>query len=354
MAISYYVAGNTAAGRVNVLPSNVNECENVIVLAHPSPEVKSTIIRFWIKQWQKRRSGIEIIESVEGNSFVDGVILRAEKQAIVSNTISNDSVNNTHTIDLSSYILETDSRLANVREHERRINEQIKKATNAFATGLSIHDTLEHIFIRQMDFSKADAVAADWIKEYIPLGDAQKEKGQIKTRLFGTNTAEGAVNNVPELIQPFRSVHHVKGRAGTGKSHFMNRVADACLTEGYDIEQYICSFDPKSTDMIIVRALNLCLFDSTDPHAFTPNAEDVVIDLYEQTVTPGTDERYEAKIEQTTKEYKTYMKQGIIELKKAREEQADIDELYRNLFTTNAMEAINETIEHMLTDKIDR
>lgn len=350
MAISYYVAGNTATGRVNVLHSNVKECEDIVILDHSSPEVKSMIIRDWLQQWKRRQSSIETIESVEGKPFVDGAVFPMEKKAVVSNTIYDDSVNNTHTIDLSSYILETDSRRMLVNEYEERMNERIEKATKAFATGLHIHDALEHVYIQHMDFSKADVVAADWIEKYIPFSEGQMKKGQIKKRLFGTNTAEGAVNVVPLLIQPFTTVHHVKGRAGTGKSHFMNTIAEACLTEGYDIEQYICSFDPESTDMLMIRDLDLCIFDSTEPHAFTPHAEDIVIDLYEQTVTPGTDERYKEEIEQTTKEYKSYMKQGIIELKHAREEQAFIDILYRDVFTKDVMEAIRETMKQKFNE----
>src|SRR5699024_554917 len=186
-----------------------------------------------------------------------------------------------------------------------------------------------------MNFDEADEVAVKWMQRYLPTRKKQEQQGSVVKRLFGTNTPEGSLNVVPSIIDSFPVVHHVKGRAGTGKSFFMNTVADACIQLGYDIEQYMCSFDPESTDMIIVPELNICLFDSTNPHEFTPKGDDVVIDLYEETVEPGIDERYKDSIKDTTTKYKSYMRRGNEYLKQARQHQQKIDNLYAPLFTSD-------------------
>src|SRR5699024_6248712 len=91
--------------------------------------------------------------------------------------------------------------------------------------------------------------------------------------------------------------------AGTGKSVFMKKVAEACMNHGLDIELYHCSFDPNSVDMVLVRDLDFCIFDSTAPHEKNPDRrDDVVIDLYEEAVAPGTDETYA---------YKSHMTKGM-------------------------------------------
>src|SRR5699024_7361779 len=95
----------------------------------------------------------------------------------------------------------------------------------------------------------------------------------VHERLFGTNTPDGKVNHVSALIAPFQNVYYVKGRAGTGKSVFMKEILNACKSYGYDIEMYRCSFDPSSVDMIIVRDLDFCVFDSTPPHEFFPDSD---------------------------------------------------------------------------------
>lgn len=347
MVLSYYVAGNTAAGRVNVLATNVEDFRHVIVLKHPSPQVKTSCLHEWMKRHVRTGTKVEILESVEGKLFIDGIIIREEGVAIISDTIIDESIKNIHTLDLTSYILETESRLQSVHNHEKNMNDYLEKSWESFATGLNIHDQLEHIYIRHMDFDKADQVALQWKKRYLPTEGKKNSQGQVCKRLFGTNTAEGAINIVPKIIENFPVVHHVKGRAGTGKSYFMNTIAEACIQLGYDIEQYICSFDPKSTDMIIVRALNICLLDSTNPHEFTPKQTDVVIDLYEETVAPGVDERYKDSIKETTATYKSFMKKGINNLQAARQNQRIIDDMYIDLFSSEVIDSIIHLIENI-------
>jgi hypothetical protein len=100
----------------------------------------------------------------------------------------------------------------------------------------------------------------------------------------------------------------------------MKKVMKAAEDHGFDIELYHCSFDPNSVDMVLIRELEFCIFDSTDPHEYFPNGPgEEEIDMYEKTVTPGTDEKYEKEITELNTTYKSYMKQGVVELKAAGE-----------------------------------
>lgn len=48
-----------------------------------------------------------------------------------------------------------------------------------------------------------------------------------------------------------------------------------------------------SLDMVLLRELDIVIFDSTAPHEYFPDRDnDEVVDMYEITVTPGTDEKY--------------------------------------------------------------
>src|SRR5699024_10128680 len=178
------------------------------------------------------------------------------------------------------------------------VDKHTQAAYDSFKTGLAVHDDLEKIYIDQMDFNKADDVAEKFIKSLLRGVQEQNRKSYTYRRLFGTNTSDGAVNIVPSLIHPLKNRYYFKGRAGTGKAHFMKKVMQACQNHGFDIELYHCSFDPNSVDMVLVRDLDFCIFDSTDPHEVMPEREeDVVIDLYEKTVTTGTDEKFADEIE---------------------------------------------------------
>ena len=150
------------------------------------------------------------------------------------------------------------------------------------------------------------------------MGSEMCIRDSIYHRLFGTNTDQGPVNILPQILSHVQNRVYIKGRAGTGKSVFLNKVIKACMDYGLDIEQYHCSFDPGSTDMVLVPELDLCVFDSTAPHEFSPDREgDIVIDLYKETVTPGTDEKYANEIQQITRKYKKILREGIDDLKEA-------------------------------------
>src|SRR5699024_8801651 len=164
---------------------------------------------------------------------------------------------------------------------------------------LTIHDELEQVYIDEMDFSKANKLAEHVLNDIFTDVPMLNKQAHVYKRLFGTNTIEGAINEVEQIIEPIKHRVFIKGRAGTGKSVLL----------GYDVELHHCSFDPQSIDMVLIRDLNYCLFDSTAPHEFFPTrATDQIVDLYETTVTKGTDEKYAEKIAQITQAYKKGMR----------------------------------------------
>src|SRR5699024_6696608 len=143
-------------------------------------------------------------------------------------------------------------------------------AYNYFATGLTIHDDLEAIYIHKMDFKKADALADQLLTNILSNVDKRDRTSSVYRRLFGTNTPVGAVSIVPELLSPMDKNHYLKGRAGTGRSTLMERIVAACKEYCLELELYHCSCAHDSIDMVITHDFNVSIFDSTDPHEIFP------------------------------------------------------------------------------------
>lgn len=321
----YYVAGNTAEGFVNYLPSNVQEIDHIITLNHPSNPLKTELLNKVIDHFEKDYD-LEIIHSSFGEGFLDGVIIRSNSLAFITDTILMDEIV-TDVVDLEQFVpIKTGE---DPTEKQKLMHKHTISAYENFATGLEIHDELEAIFINEMDFKIADVMAERFIIDLLYKVKSKNREVTKMHRLFGTNTPEGALNIVPELLQDLTNCYFLKGRAGTGKSTFMKKVAKACEDQGLDMEIYHCSFDPNSIDMVLVRDLRFCIFDSTDPHEFFPERDcDGVIDLYEDTVTPGTDEKYAKEIQEITRNYKAHMQKGIQDLKNARYYQFKWEQMY--------------------------
>lgn len=304
--LQYWITGNTAEGFVNLLESNVHGIDRVIALKHPSAKIKSKIMHNLINKY--RADDLEILQSALGSNYVDGLIIRKKSLAFV-----NESIATSHT-----KIVDLNDLLPVSQQDQADFQKLTEKSHSSFASGLTIHDDLEEVYINQMDFDRADEFAEEFISEL--LHDVLNKERYPNTyrRFFGTNTADGVVNAVPHLIENIKSVYYIKGRAGTGKSVFMKKIAQACSDHGFDVEMYYCSFDPNSIDMVLVRELDFCIFDSTDPHEFFPKRDgEVIVDLYSEFVIPGTDEKFKTKINDLHNHYKAYMKQGIRYLKEA-------------------------------------
>lgn len=331
----YYTSGHTAEGLKDFSESNLKNIDNVFTLKHPSETLKTAIIKRIVDHFEST-CDIEIIESVYGKEYLDGAIVRDKSLAVISQLVE---ANNISEADLKN---DTDFNEFNKLSTKKSFFEN--EAHESFAAGLKVHDELEKIYIDEMDFAKADQIADTYIKKIIGPPSIT-EKGFIYHRLFGTNTKDGVVNVVPELIASVSKVYYIKGRAGTGKSTFMKKITQACKDGGFELELYHCSFDPNSIDMLLVPELDFCMFDATDPHEFFPQRKnDEVVDLYEKLVTPGTDEKFAVDIDNINKKYKSYMKEGIEYLVEAGIYHSQLEEKFKSANEND----INETTNYIL------
>jgi len=140
--------------------------------------------------------------------------------------------------------------------------------------------------------------------------------GKNYQRFFGGSTPDGTVHYIDNLTENLTARYFIKGRAGTGKSTFLKRVARQANKKGFDTEVYYCGFDKDSLDMVIVPELKFCVFDSTPPHEMFPQTKrDKILDFYEESGLLGTDEKYENELKDVTTRYDHKMAEGVAYLR---------------------------------------
>lgn len=339
----YYVTANTAEGFINLLPSNINHLQQIISLNHPSQTVKTKILKDIITKYESTCE-VEVLKSALGERYLDGVVIREKSIAILNRSIVPNDMSEVTELDLIQYTQDTPVKNA---ELEEKFIHHTENAYKHLQTGLRIHDDLEEIYIKEMDFKKADAIVDSFIQSVLHGQPKKNRDGHEYHRFFGTTTVDGPVNVVPHITEKLSRVFYIKGRAGTGKSTFMKKVASTCIEYGYDTEIHHCSFDPDSIDMVLVPALDFCMFDSTDPHEFFPTREgEEIIDLYKEAVTPGTDEKFTDEINKVNDHYKSYMKESVIELKKAGEYLEALEQQFS--YTKKERKEISNLIERQI------
>ncbi|WP_028784405.1 PRK06851 family protein [Thalassobacillus devorans] len=324
----YFAGDHTAKGFYTLYDSCFQDTGLVYKLNGTSPAVKSKIMKQLADTFQETGMAIELIHRSSDPEELDGVILPEMKIGLVDGDLY-DSAGKDVDVDTA---IDTDQ-LVNQEDEilglKEKIENEFSSAHASFATGLHIHDGLEEIYINQMDFAKANQLAVELNESFFHGVATTGRTSIVKHRFFGASTPQGVMDYIENLTEDLDKRYFIKGRAGTGKSTLLKKISAAAEQLGFDIEMYHCGFDPESMDMVVIRELGFCIFDSTDPHEYFPDrAGDEVVDVYEKAVTPGTDENYATAIMELNRSYKSYMKNGIAILQEAKRLHDELEHIY--------------------------
>lgn len=354
--LNYYGGGNTARGFYSLFDSNLQGLDRLFILKGGPGTGKSSLMKAIGAEWSDKGYDLEYIHCSSDNDSIDGVIIPALKVGIVDGT-------NPHVIEpqapgaLDEYVnlgIAWDSQALAKRKKEilqlnKLISGSFSKAYSTFAEALKVHDRWEKIYIDNMDFTKADRVAEKLMQQF--FGNMKLNKpSEIKHRFLGAATPKGAVDFVPNLTEDIQKRYFVKGRAGTGKSSMLKKIAAEGEKRGLDIEVYHCGFDPHSLDMVIFRELGIAIFDSTAPHEYFPDrAGDEIIDMYDLAVSPGTDEIFAEQIKEISQQYKGKMKEAVSYLAQAKVLRDQLEAIYIEAMNFSTVDRLKNEIREEIS-----
>lgn len=180
----------------------------------------------------------------------------------------------------------------------------LAQARTHFAEALLIHDAWEKYYIDNFDFGLIDSECMRLCGKILADKTAN-EGGIIRDRFLGAATAYGPVDYVEDITAELEKRYFIKGRPGSGKSTFLKKIIRAASERGFIVERYHCSFDPDSIDMLVIRGLNLCIFDSTAPHEHFPTRiGDEIIDFYDIAAKRNIDREFQGELTEITSSYK--------------------------------------------------
>ena len=335
----YFASAHTSDGYRDLIETNLTDIKYIFLIEGATTEQRSACIASFFEKWRSLGEEIELLlNSVDHNRFA-GVINRRLSCAIIDR-IQHLSYpikalgKAEHLINLSANVTEKNRTDKDETLKLYLSKEQaIKQAHDAFNLGLKIHDGLEEIYINAMDFNKADKVAEELIEEIFAERFSDHSASVQYQRFLGASTANGVVDYVDQLTEQLSKRYLSKGRAGYGKTKLLRKIVAEAKQRNYHLEIYHCGFDPDSLDMVIIRELGMAIFDSTAPHQYEPSRHgDQIVDLYQTTISPGTDQKYHETIAHLTKLYRRQIQKGVAHLNEARNYNLQLEKIEQQYF----------------------
>src|SRR5690625_2368566 len=315
--IEYFVRGYTGSGEVNYIESNIEAIKDVYILKTANEKTAELFLKELIKLIDDETI-VEVIKHPDYKQALDGIILRERSMAILTTPFIKYVSSHTHLIDLTKYTM------LPVRFIEQNRKLIIDQAMNYISTSLEIYEKIREINKVSMNFEIADEIMNDFIKKEVKAFPALDKEATVYERMFGTNIPERIVECVDNLITPIKYRVYLKGAPGCGKSYFLKQIMNVVVDKGYDVEVYRCSFHSSSIDMIIIREMNYCIFDSSSPHEYDPSKDtDYIVDFLNVLNTNENTENVD-KIKELSEEYTEKLNLGITHLSKLEEFEGSI------------------------------
>lgn len=330
----YFACGNTAKGFQNLFASNLANLDRIFILKGGPGNGKSSFMKRVGQNYEKQYL-VEYIHCSSDSNSLDGVIVRELGFGIVDGTAP-------HVIEptvpgcVEEYVnlgcAWVTRKLKTKKKEIMKLQDEIavcySRAYEAFARGMKVHDEWEKIYINNMDFDKTNELSEMVIKDILKDHSFEKES-KVYHRFFGAATCDGLVDFVENIIEPIENRYFIKGRPGSGKSTMLKKLMVHAQMKGLDVEVYHCGFDPNSLDMILLPEISTVIFDSTAPHEYYPSREtDVIVDMYKELITEGTDEKYAEELADITTRYRSCIREGVSYLKKAKELHDQLEAYY--------------------------
>lgn len=350
---NFFASGNTARGFTSLLHSSLQGINSLYIVDGSPGSGHSDLIRAIGNEAVELGYELWFLHSPSDNDSIDGWITPELKTGMITGSAFrrmtvDESGAAIHFINLDDTCIDQDGLGSCQREIENlvlKIKQSHEDAYAGFAEALRIHDDWEALYINHMDFQAANEMTSEYLD--LLYGEQKQEKqGRVDHRFLGAATPKGAVDYVPDLTNGLKR-YLVKGRAGSGKSTMLKKIAAAGEQRGFDVEVYHCGFDPNSLDMVIVREIGFAIFDSTAPHEYFPErAEDEIVDTYARCIQPGTDERHAETLRDFKLRYAAQMKKSTQYLTDAKSYLDQLKRIITPLADLAKIKGVQEELRH--------
>ncbi len=297
---------------------------------------KSTFMRKIGEAMLERGYDVELHCCSSDNGSLDGLVIPAVRVALVDGTAPHVvDPKNPGAVDAIIHLGDhwNEKELRANKQEILACNKEIGRLFNRAYSYLAA----SKIFLGEVKFyytgtgafntGKFDRKVLEMVHEIFKGWERQTDNPRAR-HLFATAiTPDGPVSHLDTIVDSIGRRYVIEGDDGTGKNILVQRLMDAAMMRGFDVEAYHCSLEPDLIDHLVIPGLNVAVVNSVEPHGFRPRAGDVVINTME-CVNPIINEKY--LTEKTTARimYRQCMEQAVSFIRQAKIEHDKIEEYY--------------------------
>lgn len=280
-----FPGGNTPQGFHSFYDHITPPDTNKIFVMKGGPGVgKSTFMKKIAEELVDRGYDVELLHCSSDNNSLDGVRIPAIGVTLVDGTAPHVvDPRNPGAVDEIVHLGDywDESALRAHREDILKVNREVgrlfARAYDNLRAAKAFHDELESYYRPAINVQWLNSKTEELLVEV--FGSKRLNKAGLERHLFASAiTPEGPKNYLDTLVGPMARRYIWTGAPGTGKTTMIRKLAEAAVQKGYHVEFFHCPMDPGRIDHALIPELHLALASSIEPHTFTTELGDVVID----------------------------------------------------------------------------
>ncbi len=342
----YFPGSNTCLGFYSLWESNINDLSRLIIFKGGPGTGKSTLLSNLAKAMIAEGWETELLWCSSDAASLDGVIFRGLGLGIIDGTVPHlrdplypgviDKIINLGEYWSEQELLRNKDEIIRLTDQNRSL---FQTAYQYLAQAKESHDLMESFYISGMNWSAVSSMSEELIWQLFRNSPAAASPGKERHRFASALTPQGPVNYLQKLLSAAKTRYIIKGRAGTGKSTLIKKIAAAAQAKGYNVDYYHCGFDPHSIDGIYIPALELCVIDGTSPHEITPESGDIVIDMF-SFMSGSVYGSNQKAIRQAEAGYHTSLQKALEILKECKAVHDQLEEYYVKAMDFSSLDAV--------------
>ncbi|MDQ2085918.1 ATPase [Herbivorax sp. ANBcel31] len=148
----------------------------------------------------------------------------------------------------------------------REVGESFKRAYRYIKAAYLIYEDNIEMIKQSVNIPKINQESYQIINSIFKDIEISDKMGKDR-KLFASAIAPKGLVNYLSTILDTDEIYCVSGKHGTGTEVFLEKIKNAALERGFDVESFYCALNPSKLEHLIIRELDISFTTSNEYHS---------------------------------------------------------------------------------------